>query len=130
DFKMLFIANVVTSLKHHVFKEVSKSRLSNFFTSRTYVVGHIYVYNRVAMIFMNDQGKPIGQHILFIRDNQLVSLLFYFLNKLSLTINQKWNDQYKACNNSVELFHTVFLIFRMTKYAKNMMFSKRNYRIG
>ena len=67
---MLLIAYMITALELHVFKKVSKTALSNFFPGTTYMVGNIYMHNWITVIFVQDNGETVWQHIFFIRNGE------------------------------------------------------------
>ena len=81
---MLAFSNMVTSLKHHVFKKMGKAAFTDLFTCTAYMIGHVYIHDRVTMIFVNYNGKAIGQNIFLVRDNDLAPLLFYLFYQFGL----------------------------------------------
>ncbi len=72
DFEVLLIGHIVGALEHHVLKEVGKTRLADFLAGRAYVVGYVHVYNRVGLVFVDDEGKSIRKDVLFVRNNDFL----------------------------------------------------------
>src|SRR5687768_14944628 len=109
---MLFIRHVIAALKHHVLKKMCKARFADLFTGRTYVVRNVYVHYRIAMIFVNDQGEPIGQYIFFVRNNNFITCFGNLFNqprlaKTSMANNKKYNKQQPSF-----LFHYLFFLLQ------------------
>ena len=81
---MLFIGNMVTSLKHHVFKKMGEAAFINFFPCTSHMVGYIHMYDRVAVVFMYDQCQAIRENILFKWNYQFIPFFFNFFYQASL----------------------------------------------
>src|SRR5690606_22504389 len=69
NLKMLLISHVLRPLEHHMLKEMGKPRTTHHLTCRTYMVGYIHMYNGIRMVFMDNNGKPVIQHIFFVGDD-------------------------------------------------------------
>src|SRR6185295_4427883 len=105
DLKMLFIGHMVASLEHHVLEKMRKSGFADLFSGRPDVIRYIYMNNRIAVIFMNNQRKPVGQHIFFIRYNDLISLFGDFFYKLRLPGHYEAEKDGDAGQQQEFLFH-------------------------
>src|SRR5258708_40343834 len=77
---------MISALKHHVFKEMSKTGFADFFPCRSDMISNVYLNYRVTMIFVNDKGQAIWQNIFFVGDNQFRSFLTYFFNEPGLRL--------------------------------------------
>src|SRR6187551_3400983 len=105
---MLLIGNVVAAIKHHVFKKMGKPRFTYLLSCRTYMVGNIYMYYRIAMILMYNKRKAVRQHILFVRNNYFVTCFSNFFNQLSLCKSTSANDKKCSSKHPDFLFHYVY----------------------
>ena len=68
---MLLIADILRALKHHMLKEMGKTRFANFLAGRTHMIGHIHMHQRIGTVFMQHDGKTIIKDIFFKRDNDI-----------------------------------------------------------
>ena len=62
------LRRVLGTLKHHVLKEMCKTRFTTSFSVTTNFISYFYVNNRVAMIFVYYQNQSIRQLPFFIRN--------------------------------------------------------------
>jgi hypothetical protein len=51
---MLVIAYMVTSLEHHVLKEMGKTTFADFFSCASDMVSNVYVYKWITVVFMQN----------------------------------------------------------------------------
>lgn len=63
--KMSGFGNVLRTLKHHVFEEMSETRAAFFFVARANVVVDSYGDNGNGMVFAENYAKTIGKSELF-----------------------------------------------------------------
>ena len=81
---MLPLLHIVAALEHHMFKEMRETRLSDLFAGTADMVGDINVHDRVAVVLMHHQCQPVGQHVLFIRYDDLSAFADNLLHPFSL----------------------------------------------
>jgi hypothetical protein len=93
------------TLEHPVLKKMGETRLPDFFPCGANVVSNVNMYNGIAMVFMNDQSKPVWQYIFFIRYNDLISLFGDFFNKPGLAGNNGGAKEGKPGKQQHFLFH-------------------------
>ena len=73
---VLAFADVFRTLKHHVFEEMSKSRLSHSLVTRSGVVCYCNRIRRRGMIFGEDDAKTVLQGVLFENDTLRAGRLY------------------------------------------------------
>ena len=74
DLEVLLVVDVLGSLEQHVLEEVGEARTSNVLAARAHVVGHVDMSYGITVIFVQDDGEAIVEHIFAVRNNDIVTI--------------------------------------------------------
>ena len=81
NLEVLFIADVLGALEHHVLEEVCEAGAPDFLAIGAHVVGHVYMYQGIGVILVQDHRQPVIQPIFAVRNGDAAVIPSEFLHQ-------------------------------------------------